>query len=66
MTLILNGESFEWDGQGALLELLASIGSKPDQVAVMVNDEVVVKSDRAGCRLRQGDRVEVLIFAGGG
>ncbi len=66
MKLILNGEPFEWGGQGALPELLQAVGAAPERVAVLVNDEVVVKEARPACRLKDGDRVELLTFAGGG
>jgi sulfur carrier protein len=66
MKLILNGEPFEWDGQSTLLDLLAALGAGPEQVAVLINDQVVIKAARPGCRLQPGDRVEVLTFAGGG
>jgi thiamine biosynthesis protein ThiS len=66
MKLILNGEPFDWPGQGVLTDLLQSLGTNPEQVAVLVNDEVVVKMARLSCRLQDGDRVELLAFAGGG
>lgn len=66
MKLIVNGEPFECGGRGALPDLLESLGAQDDQVAVLVNDEVVVRAARQGWQLQAGDRVELLTFAGGG
>jgi sulfur carrier protein len=66
MRLVVNGETYEHAGDGALLSLLEDLGADGDRVATMVNDEVVPKTRRAVTRLRDGDRVEVLVFAGGG
>ena len=66
MRLVVNGETYEHGGNGALLSLLEELGANGDRVATMVNDEVVPKTSRSQTRLRDGDRVEVLVFAGGG
>lgn len=66
MRLVVNGESMEhWEG-GTLEALLRQLDANDDRVATMVNDEVIPKEDRPRTRLGEGDRVEVLVFAGGG
>ena len=64
--LTVNGEPHRHQGSGTLTALLAEmdIGSKP--VAVLINDAVVNDKDRRRARVKDGDLVEVLIFAGGG
>ncbi len=66
MKLVVNGETVELGGAGGLPALLAHLGAIPDQVAVMVNDEVVPQARRAQIALAEGDRIEVLSFCGGG
>jgi thiamine biosynthesis protein ThiS len=64
--IVLNGEERDCPEALALPALLAELRVTPDRVAVMVNDAVVPRARRGGCVLRNGDRVEVLAFAGGG
>lgn len=66
MRLIVNGEEFEHRGEGDLASLLQQLGADGDRVATMLNHEVIRKDDRPVTKLDDGDRVEVLIFAGGG
>ena len=66
MRLVVNGKTYEHAGDGTLVSLLEELGADGDRVATVVNDEVVPKTSRSLTRLREGDRVEVLIFAGGG
>ncbi|MFO7535705.1 MAG: sulfur carrier protein ThiS [Kiritimatiellia bacterium] len=66
MRLIVNGETVDDSGDPALPAFLIRRGADPARVAVMVNDVIVFQRDRAGATLREGDRVEIFIFAGGG
>lgn len=66
MKIVLNGEDKECPEALALPALLAELRVTPDRVAVMVNDAVIPRDRRSACVLREGDRVEVLAFAGGG
>ena len=66
MKLTVDGVEQEHDGEATLTALLTAVGADPERVAVMVNDEVIPKAKRAELRLREGDRVELLTFAGGG
>jgi len=66
MRLMINGEEHEHRGAGTLISLLGELRADGDRVATMVNDEIVRKEQRETLQLQGGDRVEVLIFAGGG
>ncbi len=66
MRLRVNGEEHQHAGGGTVQELLAEIGAEGNRVAVMVNDAIVPKAEFGRVRLREGDRVEVLAFMGGG
>ncbi len=66
MKLIVNGEPRDYTGEPDLPALIRNQGADPDRVAVLVNGEMVARQERAGRILREGDQVEILIFAGGG
>lgn len=67
MKLVVNGEVFEHVGDPILQAVLTSYGVAPGvRVAVVVNDEVVPQAKHATSGVREGDRIEVLVFAGGG
>lgn len=66
MQLIVNGESVNLPGVTALASLLEMLRIRGDRVAVLVNDDVVPPATRATFVLHEGDRVEILTFAGGG
>jgi thiamine biosynthesis protein ThiS len=67
MKLIVNGESFEHRGEARLPAVLWAYGVAPTaRVAVVVNDDVVPQARREETVVRDGDRVEILTFAGGG
>jgi sulfur carrier protein len=66
VTLTVNGAPHRHDGEGTLASLLGELGANPRRVAIMVNDEILHGADRDRRVLKEGDRVEVLMFAGGG
>ena len=66
MHIIVNGHGQELSGQGGLLGLLSELGVVSERVAVMVNDVIIPKTRRHETVLREGDRVEILTFVGGG
>jgi sulfur carrier protein len=66
MKLVVNGESVEHEGDGKVVSFLAEMHADCDRVAIMVNEEVVRRSEWGSVNLKEGDRVEVLTYAGGG
>lgn len=66
MKLVINGESTEYAGPPVLEDLLAWMKVAPERVAVVVNDVIIRKTGRKTCALSEGDRIEILVFAGGG
>lgn len=66
MQLTVNGEPHRHEGDGRLPSLLREIGADERAVAVMVNGLVVPRDRRAARDLREGDVVEILVFAAGG
>ena len=64
MKILLNGEPYETVARfvsGGVAEQAAAV-----RVAAVVNDRVVPAAEQATTALAEGDRVELLTFAGGG
>ena len=65
LKLIVNGENLG-SNAGTVRELLNELQIGPSQVAVEVNLSIVKKADYSTFRLKDGDKVEILNFVGGG
>lgn len=66
MNLIVNGKSHKHTGDGSLIALLSELQANPQQVAVMINNEVVKNSDKETISLQEGDEIEIITYAAGG
>ena len=66
MTLHLNGEPREFPDGLTVAALVAHLGMKPDRVAVELNLEIVPRANWETTTLKDGDRLEVVHFVGGG
>jgi sulfur carrier protein len=67
MQLKINGETYSPSGSGSISALLSELGIDPSGVAaVEVNMEIIRKKDFDSTALRDGDRVEIVNFVGGG
>jgi thiamine biosynthesis protein ThiS len=66
MNIIVNGEKHEIKVTASLDDLLKELGANSEAVALMVNDQVIPRTEREGIVLKDGDRLEVLSFMGGG
>ncbi|MFH1476379.1 MAG: sulfur carrier protein ThiS [Verrucomicrobiota bacterium] len=66
MRLIINGETIERPGPCSLETLLRELKLEAGRVATVVNDDIVPSDRRAVRQIQEGDRIEILIFAGGG
>jgi thiamine biosynthesis protein ThiS len=62
----MNGELRELPDGVTLLQLLEELKLSGRPIAVELNLQVVPKSMFAGTPLREGDRLEVVSFVGGG
>ncbi len=62
----VNGQArYVAEGQ-TVADLLHELDIKSERVAVELNLEIVDRQRFPTCRLRQGDRVEIISFIGGG
>jgi thiamine biosynthesis protein ThiS len=66
MTLTINGDEQRFEAAMSLAELIEQLGMKADRVAVEVNREIVPRAQWASTTLRDGDRLEIVHFVGGG
>lgn len=69
MTLSINGEDRIFPDSSTSLTLTAlveSLGMKPDRVAVELNREIAPRDRWPQIELKEGDRLEIVHFVGGG
>lgn len=66
MTLVINGEEKTFADSLSLADLISNLALKSDRVAVELNREIVSRQNWAGTRLKNGDRLEIVHFVGGG
>ncbi len=66
MKLQINGDSREFNEPLTLSALVEILGLKPDRVAVELNRSIVRRDDWPETDLREGDRLEMVQFVGGG
>jgi thiamine biosynthesis protein ThiS len=66
MRITLNGEAREVTEGQSVASLLTDLGIQAERVAVELNLKIVDRQTFTGILLRDGDRVEVIGFIGGG
>lgn len=66
MKLAINGEERNFSEPLTLAALVNQLGVKPDRVAIELNREIVRRDSWSAIELRDGDRLEVVHFVGGG
>ncbi|OGF51507.1 MAG: thiamine biosynthesis protein ThiS [Candidatus Firestonebacteria bacterium GWA2_43_8] len=66
MKLIVNGEEKNYTVPLSVLALVEKHGLKKEGVAVELNKKIIKKVDYEKTPLRDGDKVEIVHFVGGG
>ncbi len=66
MKLQVNGEEHSYAGASTLAALIEQLGMRADRVAVELNREIVARERWSATELREGDRLEIVHFVGGG
>jgi sulfur carrier protein len=66
MTLHINGDQRDFPDGLTVAALVAQLGMKPDRVAVELNLDIVPRSQWETTALKDGDKLEVVHFVGGG
>jgi sulfur carrier protein len=62
----VNGTPTQVHQTATICDLLAKHGLESGQVAVELNREIVPRAAHASTSLKDGDRVEIVTFVGGG
>jgi thiamine biosynthesis protein ThiS len=66
MKLVINGEERSVPNVTNLAALIEVLDMKPDRVAVELNREIVPRGKWAETPVRDGDKLEIVHFVGGG
>ncbi len=66
MQIILNGKPETTEADTTVADLLARLELEPIRVAVEINEDIVPRKSYSGHVIRDGDRIEVVTFVGGG
>jgi len=66
MVLQLNGDPREFPDGLTLAALVEHLGMKSDRVAVELNLEIIPRTKWQGTQLKDGDKLEIVHFVGGG
>lgn len=66
MRIYVNGEVREVSEGLTVIAVLAEIGIQKERVAVELNLEIVPKAKIAETELKDGDKLEIVSFVGGG
>ena len=66
MEIILNGENRKFPEGMTVLDLIRELGFDSERLAVELNLQIVKREQWANSALKQGDRIEVVRFVGGG
>jgi thiamine biosynthesis protein ThiS len=66
MNLYINGETRNFPDQFTLASLIAYLDMKSDRVAVELNREIAPRDRWSQIALKDGDRLEIVHFVGGG
>jgi|SRR5579862_1092640 len=66
MKLQINGEDRDFAGSLSLQGLIDQLGMKSDRVAIELNREIAPRDQWSTTALKDGDRLEIVHFVGGG
>jgi len=66
MEVIINGDPETLEPAMSVADLLARRSLEPVRVAVEINEELVPRKSFARTMIREGDRIEIVTFVGGG
>lgn len=66
ISLTVNGQPQSFENVRTIVELLNALEIQRDQVAVMVNGDVIRRADHESTLLHDGDAVEIITIVGGG
>ncbi len=66
MQVTVNGKPESFHDEMSVGDLLARLKIEPIRVAVEINEDIIPRKTFAGRVIRDGDRIEIVTFVGGG
>lgn len=66
MNVFINGEQRTFEAIPTLAALIEHLGMKADRVAVELNRDIVQRTKWSETPLKDGDKLEIVHFVGGG
>ena len=66
MEIIINGEAKNFDEKSTLQMVLKNLSLEGKVMAAAINMEIVKQDKWGSCELKDGDKLELLDFVGGG
>lgn len=66
MTIEINGQPREFPAELTVALLVEQLGMKRDRVAIELNRDILPRDRWPATTLRQGDKLEIVQFVGGG
>lgn len=66
INIYVNGDARTWRSGATVEELLRELDIKTERVAVELNLEILDRAAFAQCQIKDGDRLEIMSFIGGG
>ena len=66
MEIILNGEKRKVSEGLTVLDLVQQLGFSAERLAVELNLQIIKREQWVTSKLKQGDRIEIVQFVGGG
>jgi sulfur carrier protein len=66
MEIILNGEKRNLTDGLSVLDLVQQLGFSAERLAIELNLQIIKREQWATSILKQGDRIEIVQFVGGG
>jgi thiamine biosynthesis protein ThiS len=66
LRIIINGETRELTAPSSLAQLVSTLGLKPEQIAIELNQVVIRRASWESTMLKEDDRIEIVHFVGGG
>ena len=66
MNIIVNGDDKDMADGIVISDLIDELGLKAERLAVEVNRRIVRRAEWPSTTLREGDKVEIVHFVGGG
>ncbi len=66
MNFVLNGKPHMHNGNGSLSALLSEIQADQEQIAIMINNDIIKKENIGNITLQDGDQIEIITYAAGG